>query len=318
MTTIEPTIEFQNDAWAKQKDYIKANAKSAKHTLVPGMLKGQTILICGAGPSLAVDFDETFQRVQPSQVWGCNSALMWLWNSQRPVTHGVAVAGEDGLLEDWKPFPPVDYLLSSGVSPVIVNLLNKKHRKVWYFHNLLGLFPKGDDEVAWYARLFKPALVVQRGGLNVTNRAIALAFGMDAEKVVVVGADCCLKLSDDPMPIPTPEMSDHDANELHWEWAARQTMYVDGRSPVEAYGRTILPEGVICGRRFVTRPDMTFSAQSLVDFQRQYGPKLELVGDTLPNWLLRFPDSQWKPFMPIQGDDGIVRNLGRQLQNAAP
>ena len=306
-----PEIEFFNDAWKKQRGYIEANAKHAKRGLVPDMKRGRTVMICGAGPSLAEDFDQTHQRVQPDEVWGCNSALSWLYKSGRRMTHGVAVAGEDGLVDDWKPFPRVTYYVASGVSPVIINLLRKKYHKVFFFHNLLGFLPR-DQEIELYAKLYPAAICVQSGGFNVTNRAVAVASAMGYRKIVVVGADCCFRLSDDAMPVPGAEVSDEDADRMHWEWVERQQMYADGRSPVTAFGRTPVLEGWLAGRRVVSRPDMLLSAQSLVEMTRMLGNRLELVGDTLPNWLLRMPEEEWRESMPKVGDGGTVVNLGRK------
>jgi hypothetical protein len=306
------TIEFFNDAWKKQRGYVEANAKYAKRGCIPGDLRGQTVLVCGAGPSLASDFDAAYQLYQPTQVWGCNSALTYLHRLGKPVTHGVAVAGEDGLLDDWKPFPPVRYYVASGVSPLVIRLLAKKNRPMAFFHNLLGLCEKATDEVNLYSRLYPPSIVIQRGGLNVTNRAVVLALEMGADHVAVTGADCCFKITDDPMPHPDPTVSDEECNRLHWDWAKRQTMYADGRDPVQAMGQSPILEGVLAGRRVVSRPDMLISAQDLVGLQRQYGSRLSLLGDTLPNHMLTMDEEEWRAFMPqMNGNAGVV-NIGRQ------
>lgn len=276
------------------------------------MLSGLTVLICGAGPSLADEFDRTLGDCIPDEIWACNSALTWLHTTDREVTHAVAVAGEDGLVNDWKTFPNVVYYVGSGVSPLVIRMLAKRHRRMMFFHNLLGVFPTPEEEITWYGANYPSAIVVQSGGFNVTNRAVALAFRMSAAQVVVVGADCQVKLSADAMPVCGPEMGDSEADQAHWAWVKRQTMYVDGRDPFTAFGQTPLLEGTIAGRRFVSRPDMLLSAQSLVELKRRYGDRLELVGDTLPNWLLSLPEEDWKPYMPHTEPGGTMVNIGRK------
>src|SRR6185503_8918349 len=105
-----------------------------KRTLQGGEGNGLTVLICGAGPSLETSIDRCVEDFQPDAVWGCNSALTWLYRNEKPVSHGVAVAGEDGLLDDWKPFPPVQYYVTSRVNPMVPKALASKQRKVWYYH----------------------------------------------------------------------------------------------------------------------------------------------------------------------------------------
>jgi hypothetical protein len=310
-TLINPEIAFENAAWFHQRRYIERNARFQLPMVNGPEGQGQKVLICGSGPSLGQTFDDTYHDVKPDQVWGCNAALKWLDATGRAVTHGVAVAGEDGLVEDWKPFPNVEYLVSSGVSPIVVKLLRNRHRKVRFYHTLLGPKLGVADERAFYGRLFPTAMcVVPSGGFNVTNIAVQLAIGMQFSAIYVLGADCCLSLSPDPRPDPNDASVDNGTFQAqHTAWKAKQQMYVDGRDPVTAYGpNVILPEGIIGGRRFVSRPDMLLSAVHLVELARRYPARLRLIGDTLPNWLLQLPDEQWRPFMPsIQGQ--VVRNF---------
>jgi len=297
----EHTIVLENDAWQHQRRYIRANAVYAKHMVTRDYGTGQRLVICGAGPSLAQWIDPVLEKVRPHQVWGCNSALSWLYAHEKLVTHGIAVAPEDGLLEDWAGFPPVEYLVSSGVSPVVIRRLAARHRRMWFFHALLGLGTEA-EELAFYRRLYpSQSLTVRGGGYNVANLAVALASGAGFRQIVLVGADCCFDLSNDPMPA-------EDDGALT-DWKSRQGMYVDGRSLLAAYGDRVVPiEGIIAGRRVATRPDMLLSAAELVVLKRKLGRRLEIVGDTLPNWLLNLPESDWQHLLPTV-KDGCVTNF---------
>ena len=309
------SIVFENPAWEQQRGYIESNARQRKiRMLHGGEGAGLTVLICGAGPSLETTYTDVMHRFHPEAVWGCNAALRWLWSTGRDVSHGVSAAGEEGLLDDWQPLPPVQYYVSSGIWPVIPRLLIRRHRKVFFYHVMLGHsvgFPHLEDEAAWYRRLFPPALCIPpTGGFNVTNIAVCLAIGMGFSRIIVAGADCCLALDDSDRPDPGADVGDDAFTERHLAWKSRQRMYVDGRDAVTAFGpHVVLPEGVICGRRFASRPDMLLSALHLVKLVKQYPRRVILVGDTLPNWLLRHPEETWLEAMPQVNAEGVMVNL---------
>lgn len=277
-----PVLEFVNPAWAKQKDYVRANARLCRRTLQGGEGHGLSVMICGAGPSLAADFADAHALMQPDAVWGCNSALQWLWNNEQPVSHGIAVAPEPEILEDMNPFPPVQYYLSSGVYGVLSKLLSNRHRKVWFFHMLLGEDNLGiADEVAWYRALFPMALCVPpSGGFNVVNIAVALAIGMRFSQIAVVGADCQLQ---------------------------GDQMYADGRTASQAFGKDVvlLKAPLKEGGEIVSRPEMLLSAIHLYDLAKRF-PQVRLVGNTLPTYLLRTPEEQWRPYMPKLENKQVV------------
>lgn len=309
MTTIDPTMAFVNPAWAHQREYVIENARRCKRTLQGGEGEGLTVLICGAGPSLATAFDRCVEDFQPDAVWGCNSALKWLWTHHKPVSHGVAVAGEEGLLDDWQPFPPVQYYVSSGVYPVIPKMLEARHRKAWFFHITLGPNLGVEDEPRFYADRFPPALIVKpSGAFNITNVAVVLAIGMGFERIVVAGADCCFAASDAPRPDPLDPTLDDDAfHEQNLRWKATHQMYVDGRDPITAFGPDVItPDGMIAGRHVVSRPDMLLSAVHLVELAKHFPERVILAGDTLPNFLLRTPESEWRHLMPAHKDNHVV------------
>lgn len=283
---------------------MRQNAKLCKVMLRQREAIGQTVVICGAGPSLAEHIDEVLDKVNPDQVWGCNSALTWLYETGRRVTHGIAVAGEDGLLDDWKSVPPVHYLLASCVWPVVTKKLLGRMRKVSFFHTYIGFEPD------FYSRLYHfPNTFMVDGGLNVTNRAVGVADAMGFTRIVVIGADCCLRPSADPMPVPPDTATDQEAQALNQEWCGRQTMYADGRDARTAFGHATLMEGTIAGRRFVSRADMLESAKWLVTSKRAMGKRLELVGDTLPNWLLKCDPALIEEFLP-RAEGNTMVNVG--------
>lgn len=313
MTTVVPQIALENPAWAHQRAYVQRNAKFRLPMVQPEEALGCSVLICGSGPTLAQTFDPTHRHMHPTQVWGCNAALRWLWEHGKRVTHGFAVAGEEGLLDDWKPFPPVQYIVSSGVWPVVVERLRARHRKVRFYHTILGPRLGVPDERAFYAKLFPPSLCVPpSGGFNVTNIAVAIALGMGFGAIYVCGADCCLHLGPDPRPDAEDRTrSDAEFEQAHAAWKAQQVMYVDGRDAVTAFGKDVLlPSGTIAGRTFVSRPDMLLSAVHLVELAARFPARVQLVGDTLPNWLRSLPDDQWRPFMP--------KIVGTTVGNFAP
>lgn len=322
MTTITQvqSLEFVNPAWAHQRKYLDANAVRCRRTLHGGEGRGLTVLICGAGPSLKDTFLPTYAETSPDAVWGCNSALRWLWQEKLPVSHGFACAGEEGLLDDWKPFPPVQYYVSSGIWPVIPQLLDRRHRRVWFYHVILSRKAGFADESAertYYAKHYLSALcVMPTGGFNVTNIAVAVALGMGFARILVAGADCCLALSPEPRPDQEDGTLDDAAYaEANLAWKGRQRMYVDGRDPVTAFGpNVVIPDGVIAGRRFASRPDMLLSAVHLVRLAQRFRHQVELVGDTLPNWLLRVPEPEWIDLMPrVEGE--TVGNFKPVLAN---
>ena len=167
-----------------------------------------------------------------------------------------------------------------------------------WFHTRVG-FP---GETAFYKRNYPKALCIEAAGMNVTNYAAVLASpgGWDFAHIAVVGADCWMQPSEDHMP---PD----DAPEAAWAaWKGRQVMYPDGRDCVTAFGPSVVPvEGVLGGRRIVSRPDMLESARYLVALKRRMGSRLELIGDTLPNWLLKLPQEHLDAFLPkVEG--GVV------------
>ena len=174
----------------------------------------------------------------------------------------------------------------------MAQVLNGRHRKLWFFHMLLGEENLGiPDEVAWYRKLYPPSLCVPpSGGFNVVNIAVALAIGMEFRRIVVVGADCQLK----------------DGQ-----------MYADGRTAKDAGldDTVLLTAPLKEGGEIVSRPEMLLSAVHLYDLAKRFPDRIVLVGDTLPTYLMRTPEAEWRPLMPQIANRQVV-NLKSVPQNA--
>src|SRR5690348_4703131 len=95
-------------------EHITTNVKwvrSAKEMVALNGHAGQTVNICGAGPTLADQLD-TLRTLHAHQTWACNSALPYLQDQHVPVTHGFAVDQGIEMLnpEEWERTFDVTYL----------------------------------------------------------------------------------------------------------------------------------------------------------------------------------------------------------------
>jgi len=242
--------------------FIFANALRCERVAEQDSHKGQRLVLCGAGPSLRDGIGPAMDG-HDGECWGINSALVWLWNQGHKVTHGFTVDQTLPMLEEWESAPPVEYLLATSVHPNLTDFLTAKGRQVTFFHNFVGMQPKGVEEFM-YQRLF-PGTCMVGGGLNSVNRALCLALWMGFDPIVILGADCALGPNDE--------------------------MHADGGGPEVAGATALILEGEIDGRTWRTKTDMIVSAVDLVRMKRQFGDRLELVGDTLPNALMDKDDA---------------------------
>ncbi len=285
-------------------DHIKSNAKYARRMLAANSHKGQTVTICGAGPSLA---DECTRLPDTTHVWACNSALPYLMDRGVRVTHGFAIDQGEAMLgpEEWERTFNVRYYLASSVHPRLADHLAAHGRHVSFFHNFLGI----PDPAGWtlpaesahldaqyrttagtactyelylYSALYTPSVQVGHG-LNSATRAACLALAMGFSHVYVVGADCACKPN-------SPKMPDYNTVESaevtpeYRAWMRQLVMYADGRSAAVHGDDALLAEAPdIAGTRWHTRPDMVISAAHLLDLERGFPGRVTLVGDTLPN-----------------------------------
>lgn len=284
-------------------DYIKANASMSLDMVTHDTRLGKSVVICGAGPSLA---DEYRNLPLATEVWACNSALPYLIERGVRVTHGLAIDQSEGMLEDWRETFDVTYLLASSVNPKLVAHL--KGRRLRFFHSYLGIpDPEGESgyELSLYKKLYPDSVQVGHG-LNSVPRAVCLALAMGFTDIKVYGADCAAQPNQREMP-ETGEPG-------YFEWMQGVTLYADGRSAT-VYGESVMCEAVIDDKRWTTRPDMIISAQWLVRLQQAFPDRITLVGDTLPNALMGKDDAFWAA-SPVLGD-GSITNIRTMKEVAA-
>jgi hypothetical protein len=276
-----------------------------------GSGKGQHLVICGAGPSLR---DEAAAWCpQGDQVWGCNSAAIWLHDHGHKVTHAFTVDQTAHMLEEWATTPDLEYLIASTVHPNLAELLNGRGRRARYFHNFVGInrppLRDGDQVLPyedWMYQVFFPSTVRCGSGLNAVNRALDLADFMGFEKITILGADCALRFTT-PQPDPALGMEEH----LRW-LREEVVMHADGGHALASNATMITLLGVIDGREWLVKPDMIISAVHLVKARQLLNdPKrggvvdrVTFIGDTLPNALKDKPDEYLKRLPALVGADG--------------
>jgi hypothetical protein len=288
-------------------DYIKHNAKYAKKMVTHECMKGKSLSIFGAGPSLA----EVKEVPLTDHAWACNGAINYIkQNTNLRLTHGFCIdQGEEMLGErEWKTTYDVRYLVSTSINPKLTDHLVARKRKLFWFHNYLGI-PDPENhvrmdettsyELELYRTLFQTSVQVGHG-LNSVPRAVCLGIAMGFSKITVYGADCAARPDYDPMPwLDTPE---------YVEWMKGLILYADGRSAFDCYElfSPFCEAPDLNGRRWHTRPDMVVSAQHLLDLQTAFPGRIELVGDTLPNAIRGMTEN-----LPQLTKEGTVIGFGR-------
>ena len=297
-------------------DHIRLNARYAKKMVgaTTNTHVGQTVAICGAGPSLR----QYLLEPQPAtdEVWACNSALPYLVDRGVRVTHGVGIDQGEGMLEDWARTFDVTYLIATSVHPKLVKHLRRHNRRLRWFNNFLGLHDpegwtgpdicmacrhvktgvhEGHDYVPmryemWlYQNLFS-ASCMPAYGLNVVARAIGVALYLGFDKILVYGSDCAAEKDGPPMPVEW----DTDA---YADWTKQIVVYADGRTAFDVYG----PKGILIeaggpdlgNHRWHTRADMLVTARHLTIIVNTTGGKVQLMGETLPGVLLNWTEDMW-------------------------
>lgn len=317
-------------------DHITGNRKycsGPKQMVQPNTNKGQTVNICGAGPSLA-DYHEELQRWPAHQTWGCNSALPYLKDHGLPATHGFAVDQGVEMLNsaEWERTFDVTYLIATSVHPTLPVHLLKQHRRIKWFHNYLGIndpegwtWPLGVPKpqimptYEWYLYCTVwPSCAMTGYGLNSVPRAIGLAVWMGFKTIRVFGADCSAKPVDATTraEMPTPH------GDAYTPWLDTVQLYASGRTPREAYGdKAMMVEAILCDdkscdcrlghpetarvRFWHTRPDMVISALHLMHIAQQFQGRVELIGDTLPNLMQGKPASFFEAMPQLTGKGSI-------------
>jgi hypothetical protein len=138
------TITLQNPVADHFESFIFGNCAFYQQTFKaePPMVqqdaaKGEHLVICGAGPSLRDHADEYCSK--GSQVWGCNSAAIWLHENGHRVTHGFTVDQTPAMANEWERFPSITALIATSVHPFLVEHLVAKGRPLQFFHNYVGI-----------------------------------------------------------------------------------------------------------------------------------------------------------------------------------
>lgn len=255
---------------------------------------GETLVICGAGPSLKDEAKE--HCADAKHLWGCNSALTWLIEQGYSPTAGFAIDQGAAMLSEWITTPDVEYMIATTTHPHLTQLLRSRNRRVTYFHNFVGVkkppvsWPDENGDVqsadyeSWMYCLLYPSCVRSGTGLNSVTRAIDVALYMGFEKIIVLGADCALRAKKKQPNAPL-------GSARHMRWLSRDVqMHADGSTALRSGATPITFSGKIDGRLWVTKPDMMISALSIVALKKRLGGRLVLVGDTLPNALKDKPE----------------------------
>ena len=252
--------------------------------------EGQTLLLCGAGPSLA----EHIEEYRADQVWGCNSALIWLHDEGHDPTHGFCVDQTPHMLREWESAPDVEYLIASSVHCALVEYLVQKNRRLRFFNNYVGIKKppvewdgRSMEYEDWLYTLLWPATCRAGSGLNSVTRAIDVALFMGFEKVSILGADCSISFDQMPPTFKLPNGEDAEyppGSPENTKWLENHTrMHVDGSSAIRSGATAVTMISEIDGRWWLTKPDLAISAMCLVQMTHKHEDRIELVGDTFPN-----------------------------------
>lgn len=275
-----------------------------------GSGKGQHLVLCGAGPSLADHADEYCK--QGDQLWGCNSAVTWLAEQGHNPTHGFTVDQTAHMYLEWKDAPvDIEYLVATTIHPSLADFLINEGRRYRYFNNFVGIhkppvmWPDGDGKnrimsyEEWLYAIMFPETVQCGSGLNAVTRALDLAAYMDFDKITVLGADCFIRTKG------KPRNSMQLGSREHKKWLRKNTvMHADGGHALASEATAMVLQATIDGRFWMTKPDMVISAQWLIRMAKASGGKIRLVGDTLPNFLYDKDEAFWARMPQMTGTDG--------------
>lgn len=285
-----------------------------RHMVQEGSAKGQHLVLCGAGPTLRKHAKEWCGNAD--QVWGCNSAAVWLADRNHRVTHAFSVDQTPQVCAEWKSLPQVEYLLASTVHPHLTQMIQDAGLPIKHFHNFVGLKDKPvswPDEKGvtrimpyeeWLYTISFPPSVMAGSGLNSVTRALDIALYMGFEKITVLGADCCLQLKG------PPRTDLKFGSKEHLRWLRKKTvMHADGGHALASEASPLTLGGYIDGRYWLTKADMSISAQWLMKMAKHSKGKIELIGDTLPNALMDKDDAFLARLPNFVDSEGRVANL---------
>ncbi len=322
-------ITLRNPVAAHFASFIFGNATQCDNVFHENSHVGKTLVIAGAGPTLA----ETAAKFCPrgDEVWGCNSAAVWLHENGHKITHGFTVDQTAHMIAEWASIPPIDYYIATSCNPNLGKMLADAGRTVTYFHNYVGVtggpvsyavcqtceqmtdadMPAcphcgskdlDSNTVAYedwlYATLY-PVTIRTGSGLNATTRAIDLALFMGFKKIYVLGADCAMKVLK-----PRPKNAMQGSPE-YIRWLTEDViMHADGGHALASQASSITLEGYIDGRYWLSKPDMMITAQWLRAMKIALGSRLSIIGDTLPKAILGKSDEFVERLPSLIGHDG--------------
>ncbi len=322
-------ILLQNPVSEHFATFVFGNSTQCDRVLEHNSHVGKTVVICGAGPSLR----DTAAKFCPrgDEVWGCNSAAVWLYENGHKVTHGFTVDQTAHMLEEWATIPPIDYYLASTCNPNLGKMLMDAGRTVTFFHNYAGI--KGapvayavcqscnqmtdhglpacphcgstalDDGASsyedWLYSTLYPMTIRTGSGLNATTRAVDAALFLGFSKIYLLGADCALKVNK-----PRPQNAMQGSPE-YIQWLTENVvMHADGGHALASNASSMTLEGVLDGRTWLTKPDLIISARYLRDMKLTLGSRLSIIGDTLPKVLIGKSDEFCDRLPTMVGKDG--------------
>jgi hypothetical protein len=324
--------------------FILGNAQFCDRVVEQDSHKGQHLILCGAGPSLADDAAEWIPK--GDVVMGCNSAATWLIDNGYRCDFALTIDQNPEMVAEWASAPDVEYILASTAHPHLVEYLLSKGRTLRFFHNFVGIqrppvsyamchgcgvttdagtlacpacqgAEMETQTVAyedWMYMALYPGTVRAGSGLNAVTRAIDVARFMGFSRITVLGADCALRLKSKP---PTDYVA---GSKEHMDWLRNETvMHADGGSALASNATPVTLGGEIDagtadetvregqGVWWETKPDMMISAVWLEQMRRKL-PELELIGETLPN-ALRLKSTAFLSRLPK-----MVDSSGKDIQ----
>ncbi len=272
-------IHLANPAADDFARHVAENAEYCTAVVEPGVARGQHLVLCGAGPSLA----ETIAYcADGDQVWATNGALPWLIANGHRVTHGFTVNQFAAMTALWSPAPDVEYMLASTVDPALSALVYIAGRPATYFHNAV-LLPEQDE---LYAKLYPPTICAG-SGLNAVTRALDVADFMGFERITVLGADCCLRVP--PGHPPRSSVTAAAGSAEYMNWLAGTIMHVNGENPIDGGCPPLTLSGVIDGREWVGQADLWITMQWLVRMAKASNGKIRVIGDGLATAMMDKP-----------------------------
>lgn len=230
--------------------------------------KGQTVLICGSGPSMKKPevIEEIKKYVAEGAVLvGCKAAIRALYDQGLQVEYGVSMDPGAHIANPDKIFkaPGCKHITASSSDPALFEYL--KGEEVIIFHSATGL----DIELYLYGALFKNPDCMG-GGYNVVNRALSAMDYMGFSKIIMAGVDCGHRRDEE--------------------------FYVNGATP-STKKVMMTDHGIIDGQEWMTAPDMLASGVALAREAKRYdeegrGEDFIFIGDVLPK-ILREKDEEF-------------------------